>query len=317
MQIVVLDGYTLNPGDLSWSAFEELGQLQVYDRTAPAEIELRVQNTELILTNKVPLSAELINSLPQLKYIGVLATGVNVVDLAAARHREVPVCNVPGYSTPAVAQLVFALLLELTHGVGRHADKVREGKWAASPDFSFTEQPLVELAGKTMGIVGYGAIGKKVADIARAFGMQVVITGREPRNEEGTTWVELDELFRYSDVVSLHCPLTEQTHQLVNRQRLALMKPTAYLINTGRGPLIDEPALAAALTAGQLAGAGLDVLSDEPPAAANPLLTAPNTYVTPHIAWATRSSRQRLMDAVVNNIRAFQAGTPLNVVNGN
>jgi len=321
MKIVVLDGYTLNPGDLDWQGLEALGEVTVHDRT-PKELVLeRAAGAEVLLTNKVVLGREEMERLPQLRYIGVTATGYNVVDTAAARQRGIAVTNVPAYSTASVAQMVFALLLELTQQVGHHAARVREGGWTASPDFCFWERPLVELDGLTMGVVGFGAIGRRVAALARAFGMEVLVHTGHPEKYRGTAegeavrFVGLDELFAASDAVSLHCPLTEATQGMVDARRLALMRPTAYLVNTGRGPLIDEAALAAALDAGRLAGAGLDVLSAEPPPAANPLLTAKNCCITPHIAWATRAARQRLMATAVANVRTFLAGKPQNVVN--
>lgn len=316
MKIVVLDGYAANPGDLDWGPLAALGELTVHDRT-PAVLTLeRAARAQVLLTNKVVLGAREMAALPELRYIGVLATGFNVVDVAAARARGVVVTNVPAYSTPSVAQHVFALLLELTRGAGRHAELVRGGRWCSSPDFAFWATPQVELDGLTFGIVGFGAIGQAVARIARAFGMQVLVSTRTPKPEDWpeVTFVGLDLLFAQADVVSLHCPLTEETRGVVSTERLAAMKPTAYLINTGRGPLVDEAALAAALQAGEIAGAGLDVLSQEPPAADNPLLTAPNCVVTPHLAWATRAARARLLDTAIANVRAFLAGTPQNRV---
>jgi len=321
MKIVVLDGYTLNPGDLGWQTLEELGDCTVHERT-PKELLLeRATGAEILVTNKVVLGAEEIANLPQLRYIGVTATGYNVVDVEAARKHDVTVTNVPAYSTASVAQMVFALLLELTSQVGHHARLVREGRWSASADFCFWDRPLVELDGLTLGIVGFGAIGRRVTTLAKAFGMDVLIHTAHPDKYRGTAegqqvrFVDLDELFRKSDAVTLHCPLTEETRALVDARRIELMKPTAYLINTGRGPLVDEAVLAAALNAGRIAGAGLDVLSAEPPPAANPLLQADNCCITPHIAWATRAARQRLMATTVANIRAFLEGQPQNVVN--
>lgn len=316
MQIVVLDGHTLNPGDLSWAPLEALGPCRVYPRTPPAEVRSRCQAAEILLTNKTILDGQVIRELPELRYVGVMATGYNVVDLAAARARHIPVTNVPAYSTPSVVQLTFALLLELTHHVGLHARGVREGRWSASPDFSYWETPLVELAGRTFGIVGYGNVGRGVAAVARAFGSRVMVHTRTPpaTPPPDVQLVDLPTLFRESDVVSLHCPLTEQTHHLVNRDRLALMKPSAYLLNCGRGPLVDEVALAAALNRGELAGAGLDVLGSEPPASDNPLLAAPRCVITPHIGWATRAARERLLAAVTANVHAFLAGRPTHVV---
>jgi len=310
MKIVVLDGYTANPGDLDWSPLVALGELTVHDRTAAALTLERAAGAQVVLTNKVVLGATELAALPDLRYIGVLATGYNVVDVSAARERGIVVTNVPAYSTPSVAQHVFALLLELTRGAGRHAALVRQGRWSSSPDFAFWEGAQVELAGLTFGIVGFGAIGRAVARIAGAFGMRVLVHTRtpDPAAWPEVTFVGSDELFTTADIVSLHCPLTDETRGLVNAGRLAAMKPTAYLINTGRGPLVDEAALAAALHAGRIAGAGLDVLSQEPPQANNPLLLAPNCVITPHLAWATTASRQRLLDVAVDNVRAFLAG---------
>ncbi len=317
MNIVVLDGYTLNPGDLSWDALRSLGACAIYDRTAREEVVPRSLAADLLLTNKTLLGREAILALPKLRYIGVLATGHNIVDAAAARERAIPVTNVPLYGTRSVAQLTWALLLELTQRVGHHAESVRRGRWSACPDFSYWDFPLLELDGLTLGIVGYGRIGRAVAEAGRAFGMKIVVFSRSrphaPPDE--TNWMELDELFAVSDVVSLHCPLTDSTRHLVNARRLALMKPTALLLNTSRGPLIDEPALAASLNAGQIAGAGLDVLSVEPPPPDHPLLRATNCVITPHLAWATRAARSRLMATAVDNVAAFLRGSPQNVVN--
>jgi glycerate dehydrogenase len=317
MNIVVLDGYTLNPGDLSWNELEELGSCVVHDRTPPDLILERAREADILLTNKTPLTRETIFALPKLKYIGVLATGYNVVDIAAAKERGIMVTNVPDYSTPSVAQLTFALLLELTHRVGHHAQTVRDGKWVRSADFCYWDFPLVELHGKKFGIVGFGKIGRAVAKIADAFGMHVIVHARKKPADlpQHHVFSELNSLFEWSDVVSLHCPLTPETKQLVNAERLALMKPGAFLLNTGRGPLIDEAALADALNKGTIAGAGLDVLSVEPPRADNPLLTAKNCIITPHIAWASRGARERLMEIAVENLRAVARGKPRNVVN--
>jgi glycerate dehydrogenase len=318
MKIVVLDGYTLNPGDLSWGRLEALGECSVYGRTAPEDIVERAGETEIVLTNKTVLSGDIVRRLARLRYIGVLATGYNVVDVEAAGERGIPVTNVPSYGTPSVAQMVFAHLLNLTQHVAHHAQTVRDGRWAACPDFCYWDMPLLELAGTTLGIVGFGRIGRAVAELARAFGMRVIVHDVivPAETPEGCRMVELEEIFREADVLSLHCPLTPRTGKLVNAERLASMKPKAFLINTSRGPLIDEPALAQALNAGRLAGAGLDVLSTEPPAADNPLLTAKNCYITPHIAWATRSARQRLLSIAIDNVAAFIVGRPQNVVNG-
>ena len=314
--IAVLDGHTLNPGDLSWDALESLGKLSVYDRSTPAEVIERSKFSQIVLTNKALLPQSTLAELPQLKYIGVMATGFNVVDVKAADQRGIVVTNVPAYGTNSVAQMVFAHLLNLTQRVGDHAQAVRNGRWASADDWCFWDFPLRELAGKTMGIVGLGRIGRATARLAQAFGMRVIAHNRSqsdwPADVEAA---DLPTVFRTSDVVSLHCPLTDETRHLVNEERLSWMKPTAFLINTSRGPLIDEAALDEALRSGRLAGAGLDVLSVEPPPAENPLVHTGNCYITPHIAWATLSSRQRLMDAVVENVRAFLEGKPRNVVN--
>jgi glycerate dehydrogenase len=315
-RIVVLDGHTLNPGDLDWAGVEALGELVVHARTPAEKIVERAAVADVILTNKTPLTAEIITALPRLRCIVVLATGYNVVDVAAAKARGIPVCNVPGYGTASVAQHVFALLLELTQRAGHHAQTVRDGRWSACPDFCYWDFPLIELAGRTLGIVGYGEIGRAVARIGAAFGMEIIASTRTPRAlEAGVAFVALDELFRRADVVTLHCPLTDDTRGLVNAARLATMKPGAFLINTGRGPLVVEADLADALNTGRLAGAALDVLSVEPPPRGNPLLAAKNCLITPHIAWATRAARTRLMDVVVENLRSFLAGKPQNVVN--
>lgn len=317
MQIVVLDGYTLNPGDLSWGRLEALGTCRTYDRTLPEEVIARAKPADIVLVNKVELPGEIVSRLPKLKYVGVLATGYNIVDVEAARRRNIPVTNVPAYGTDSVAQMVFAHLLNLTQRVGRHAGTVRQGRWTGSQDFCYWDFPLVELAGLTMGIVGFGRIGRATARLATAFGMQVlahdvIVPPDVPQTVETA---DLDRLFRRSDAVSLHCPLTPDTQNLVNADRLALMKRSAFLINTSRGPLVDEWALAEALNSGRIAGAGLDVLSTEPPPSDNPLLSAKNCFITPHIAWATKAARERLLETVVENVRAFLAGRPQNVVN--
>ncbi len=315
--IVILDAFTANPGDLDWSALAQLAPLEIHDRTRPEEIAARAAGATVVLTNKTPLTAATIAALPALRCIGVLATGYNIVDVAAARERGIVVSNVPAYGTASVAQAVFALLLELTHRTGHHANAVREGRWSACPDFSFWDFPLVELTGRTFGVVGYGQIGRAVARIAAAFGMKVIATrsddaaGRDGEVE----LVKMETLFREADVISLHCPLTPKTQGLVNAERLGWMKPTALLINTGRGPLIVEADLAAALNAGQIAGAGLDVLSVEPPPTGHPLLTAKHCLITPHLAWATREARGRLIAIATENVRAFLGGRPQNVVN--
>ena len=315
MNIVVLDGYTINPGDLSWEALEALGACTIYDRTRRDETLERAREADILFTNKTALDREIIEQLPRLKYVGVLATGTNVVDGAAARERGIPVTNVPAYGTATVAQAVFALLLELTNRVGHHDSTVREGRWSRSPDFCYFDYPQIELAGLTFGILGYGAIGRATARIARGFGMNVIVCTRTPVPEEDVRHVTLDELFRQSDVVSLHCPLTPETRDLVNAERLALMKPTAFLINTSRGALIREADLAWALNEERIAGAGLDVLAVEPPLPANPLPGAKNCIITPHIAWAGRRARERCLAIAVDNLRAHLAGQEQNVVN--
>ncbi|HBO42637.1 MAG TPA: glycerate dehydrogenase [Planctomycetaceae bacterium] len=315
-RIVVLDGYALNPGDLSWGEFEALGRLTVHDRSTPVDVLVRAAEADVAMTNKVAFDRRTIDALPRLKYIGVFATGYNVVDLAAAAQRGIVVTNVPAYSTASVAQMVFSHLLNLAQPVAHHAEAVRLGRWTACEDFCFWEKPLIELDGLTMGIVGFGQIGRATARIARAMGMNVLVHDVFPPANpgDGIESVDLDTLFGQSDVVSLHCPLNEQTEKLVDAKRLAQMKPTAFLINTGRGQLVDERALADALNADRIAGAGIDVLADEPPPADSPLLAAKNCHVTPHIAWATRAARARLMTIAAENVRAFLAGNPRNVV---
>lgn len=317
MKIVVLDGYTLNPGDLSWSDLKALGECTIYDRSAPEQIIPRADKAEIILTNKTVLSAESIDCLTKLKFISVLATGYNVVDVEAARRRRIPVSNVPTYGTQSVAQMVFAHLLNLTLHLAHHARTVRDGRWTNCVDFCYWDTPLIELQGLTMGIVGYGRIGQATTRLARAFGMNVIVNDIIKPSElpDGCRMANLENIFRESDVISLHCPLTPQTEKFVSAERLALMKPTAYLINTSRGALIDEQALADALNNDRIAGAGLDVLSTEPPEESNTLLAAKNCHITPHIAWATRAARERLLNISVDNVAAFLAGKPQNVVN--
>ena len=316
MKIVVLDGYGLNPGDLSWDAVSQLGELTVYDRTSSEEVIERSAGAEAILTNKTVITAEIMEALPDLKYIGVLATGYNVVNIDAAREKGIVVTNIPAYSTPSVAQMAFAHILNLAQQVQHHSEEVRKGRWTNNADFCFWDTPLIELREKKIGLVGLGHTGFNTARIAIGFGMQVTAyTSKSslqlpPEIKKRT----LDELFSECDIVSLHCPLTDETKELVNAERLRLMKPTAILINTGRGPLVNEQDLADALNAGKLYAAGLDVLSSEPPKADNPLLTARNCYITPHIAWASLEARTRLMDILVENIKAFQAGKPVNNV---
>ncbi|RAP76315.1 D-2-hydroxyacid dehydrogenase [Paenibacillus montanisoli] len=318
MKIVVLDGYTLNPGDLNWDELGKLGELVVYDRTAREDIVSRAAGAEAILTNKTPFSAETIRSLPGLRYIGVLATGYNIVDTKAAAEHGVAVTNVPDYSTHSVVQLVFALLMEHAYRVSEHSKAVHNGRWSAGPDFTFSLHPLMELAGKTIGIVGYGQIGQQVAKAALAFGMKVVVHTRTEKAVPGLEAVQfmpLDDLFRNSDIVTLHCPLTPETTGLVNARTLGLMKHTAYLINTARGGHIAEQDLADALNNGRIAGAGLDVLSVEPPPVDQPLLNAANCAITPHIGWATVEARSRLMGIAASNLRSFQQGDVRNRVN--
>ena len=316
MKIVVLDGYGLNPGDLSWDAVSQLGELTVYDRTSSEEVIARSAGAEAILTNKTVITAEIMEALPDLKYIGVLATGYNVVNVGAAREKGIVVTNIPAYSTPSVAQMVFAHILNIAQQVQHHSKEVRKGRWTNNADFCFWDTPLIELREKKIGLVGLGHTGFNTARIAIGFGMQVTAyTSKSslqlpPEIKKRT----LDELFSECDIVSLHCPLTDETKELVNAERLRLMKPTAILINTGRGPLVNEQDLADALNAGKLYAAGLDVLSSEPPKADNPLLTARNCYITPHVAWASLEARTRLMDILVENIKAFQAGKPVNNV---
>ena len=317
MTTVVLDGFTLNPGDLSWEALERLGPTQIHDRTPPELILPRAGDATIVLTNKTALTRETLGALPKLKYVGVLATGYNVVDIAFARERGILVTNVPGYGTNSVAQFTFALLLELAHHVGHHSKTVQEGRWSRSADFCYWDSPLLELHSLTFGVIGFGQIGRAAAKLAEAFGMRVVVHNRSRPTDLPSHYgfVSLDDLLRESDVVSLHCPLTPENKQFINAQRLSLMKPTAFLLNTSRGPLLDEQAVANALNEKRLAGAAVDVLSVEPPSADNPLVAARNCLVTPHIAWATRAARARLMDIAIDNIRAFMAGTPRNVVN--
>ena len=318
MKIVVLDGYTLNPGDLDWKELESLGELVVYDRTTPEQFEEHSKDAAVLLTNKALITATNIRNCTGLKYIGVLATGYNIVDVEAARSKGIPVTNVPGYSSYSVAQLALALMLEFCHRVQQHHDAVHEGAWSSCPDFSFSLNPLIELQGKTLGIIGFGNIGQKLADVAAALGMRVIASSRihsDQRHRSNFEWLDVEQVFRQSDFLSLHCPLTPDTQGLVNRKTLSWMKPSAFLINTSRGPLVVEEDLAEALHGGVIAGAGIDVLSKEPPPANNPLLSAPNCLITPHIAWATREARIRLMKGVVNNLKSFLEGNPVNVVN--
>jgi len=316
LKIVILDGFALNPGDLSWDGMKNLGECTFYDRTSPAEVFERAIGADALITNKVVISKALIDQLPQLKYIGVTATGYNVVDIQAAVERKITVTNIPAYSTDSVAQLVFSHILNVANRVELHATSVRNGDWTKSPDFSYSKSAQVELAGKTLGIVGYGQIGQKVAEIGKAFGMKVIFQNRSVKTDlpSGVTQKSLTEVFTESDFISLNCPLTAENKEFVNSALLSKMKPTSVLINTGRGGLISEQNLANALNSGQITAACLDVLSTEPPAGDNPLITAKNCFITPHIAWATFEARQRLLSITVDNLRSFIAGTPKNVI---
>lgn len=317
MQIVLLDGYASNPGDLTLEPLKEMGKVTVYDRTQPSEVVERAHDAEIIVTNKVILTRQTLEQLPNLRLICVLATGYNTIDILAARDLGITVCNVPAYSTDSVAQMVFAQILNMTNRVAHYARQTREGRWSAAPDFCYWDLPVSELAGKTLGIVGLGHIGAKVACIAREFGMDVfAFTSKNstglPDYIQKTT---LDGLLAVSDILTLHCPLTPDTHELINARTLARMKRGALLVNTGRGPLVNEADVAEALASGQLGGYGADVMCSEPPAADNPLFAQPNAFITPHIAWASVEARQRLLNATFDNIRAFQDGHPKNVVN--
>ena len=316
MKIVILDGYTANPGDMSWKELEELGTLTVYDRTKPEETVARAADAEIILTNKVIISREVMAQLPLLKYIGVLATGYNVVDIEAAHERGIIVTNVPAYSTESVAQMVFAHLLTVTNRTEHYAIQNRKGRWTSNSDFCYWDFPHMELAGKTFGIVGLGNIGRRVAEIALAFGMQVKALTSKSANTlpTGIKKADLEELLATSDVISLHCPLTDATRHLINYETLSRMRPSAILINTGRGPLVDDQAIASALAEGQLAAFCADVLTEEPPKADNPLLSQPNAFITPHIAWATQEARTRLLQVAISNVKAFLNAKPQNVV---
>ena len=314
MKIVILDGYTAQPGDLSWQALETLGTLTVYDRTLPHETVARAADADIVLTNKVVISREVMDQLPKLRYIGVLATGYNVVDIQAASERGITVTNVPAYSTESVAQMVFAHLLTVTNRTEHYAIANREGRWSRNPDFCYWDFPHTELAGKTFGIVGLGNIGQRVAQIALAFGMKVKAMSSKPTLPAGIEKVSWEELLATSDILSLHCPLTEHTHHLINSDTLQQMKPTAILINTGRGPLVDDQAVALALSEGRLSAFCADVLTEEPPSTENPLLKQPNAFITPHIAWASKEARIRLIQVATDNVRAFLDGKPQNVV---
>lgn len=316
MKITVLDGYGLNPGDLSWDGMKALGELTVYDRTPAHLTAERGKDSEVLITNKTVIDEDIISRLPKLKYIGVLATGYNVVDVKAAHLHGITVTNIPAYSTMSVVQMVFALILAITNRVEHYTRLNHDGRWSSNPDFCYWDTPLTEIAGKTIGIIGLGNIGKRVADVALAFGMKAVAFTSKDQSEirEGIVKSSLNRLLRESDIVTLHCPLTETTKHIINKDTLSLMKEGAILINTGRGPLIDEYAVADALKNGRLGAFGADVLSTEPPAADNPLLTAPNAFITPHIAWATREARERLMQIATDNLAAFLSGKPANTV---
>lgn len=316
MKIVVLDGHTLNPGDLSWEPLKKLGEVEIYPRTPPDAIISRTDGAQAVLTNKVTLNAGTLAGLKDLRYIGVTATGVDIIDLPAAESRGITVTNVPAYGTDSVAQLTIALLLELCHRAGLHSEAVHEGEWSRSADWSFTRTPQIELAGKTLGVVGFGRIGRRVAAIASALGMSIVASGhhsRQPPYEE-VVWATLEELLMAADVVSLHCPLTAETRGMIDAAKLKMMKHTAFLLNTSRGALIDDRALADALNRGRIAGAGLDALAVEPPPPDNPLFTARNCIITPHMAWATREARERCLRTAVENLIAFRARHPQNLV---
>jgi glycerate dehydrogenase len=316
MKIAVLDGYTLNPGDLSWDGIKELGNCTVYDRTPPEKTVERAQGAGAVFTNKVVFSREVISQLPGLKFIGVLATGYNVVDLKAATEAEIVVTNIPAYSTASVAQMVFSHILHQVQNVSKHADSVKKGEWANSIDFSYRLTPQTELAGKTLGIIGFGQIGQTVAKIGLAFGMHIIFQNRSQKETQlDARQVDLETLLQESDFISINCPLTEENAGFINKTAIGKMKTSAILINTGRGPLVNEKDLAEALNNGRIAGAGVDVLSTEPPASDNPLLSAKNCYITPHIAWATTEARERLMEIATENLKAFLEGKPQNKVN--
>ena len=320
MKIVILDGYSLNPGDLDWSAFSNMGETTIHDRTPvddQEEIIRRIGDSQIVLTNKTPITRAILDRCPAVRYVGLLSTGYNVVDVEAAREKGIPVCNVPGYSTASVAQLTIGLLLEICHRAGHHNQAVHAGRWSESIDYCFWDGTLIELAGKTMGIVGFGSIGQAVGRIAGALGMTVIACGPHPwaMGERPAPYVPLEELLRRSDVVSLHCPLFPETRGLINRKTISRMKEGAILLNTSRGPLLAEQDVADALNSGRLRAAGVDVAETEPIPAASPLLAAKNCVITPHIAWAPLEARRRLMDIAAGNLRAFLAGSPVNAVN--
>jgi len=323
VKIVVLDGYALNPGDLSWEEIEKMGEVEIYERTPDSKILERAEGAEVLLTNKTPLKRETIEALPELKYIGVLATGYNVVDIKAAAENGVVVTNVPTYGTNAVAQFVMALLLEVCHHIGEHNRAVRSGDWTQADDFCFWNYPLIELQGKKLGIIGFGSIGQRTAELAEAFGIKVLVYDRSPQKKindpqiatAAIEFVELSQLYKDSDVISLHCPQTEETAGMINKESIAQMKKGVIIVNTARGGLIIEEDLAAALESGRVQAAAVDVLSTEPPAASNPLLNSDKTIVTPHIAWASQEARQRLMDTVSENLKSYLEGSVINQVN--
>ena len=317
MKIVVLDGHAVNPGDLSWDIIRKFGELEIYDYTAPEDTVSRLQGAKIALTNKTVIDAAVMDACPELKLICVLATGYNVVDCPGAKQRNIPICNVPAYGTDAVAQFTFALLLELCHQVGHHSKAVHDGRWCSNRDFCFWDTPQMELAGKTMGIIGFGRIGRAVGKIAKAMGMQVIAYNRSrcPEGEAIGTYVDLETLLKTADVISLHCPLTEENAGLINQDTLSMMKDGVILLNTARGPLLDEQAVSDALSSGKLRGAAVDVVSKEPMERSNPLLTAPNCIITPHMAWAPTESRQRILNITANSIAAFLDGKPINTVN--
>lgn len=320
MKLVVLDGYTENPGDLSWDALRRFGELTVYERTSDdqSEVAERIKGADIVVANKTPIRAEVINSTGALKYITILATGYDIVDVAAARARGIPVSNVPSYGTAAVAQFAIAMLLEICHHVAHHSETVHAGRWESCDDWCYWDYPLIELAGKTMGIIGFGRIGQQTGRIAKALGMHILATGSRPTDagREIADYVELDELLARSDVISLHCPLFPSTRGIISRENIARMKDGVILLNNSRGALVDEQALADALNSGKVYAAGLDVVSTEPIRGGSPLLKAKNCFITPHISWAPKEARERIMDCTVKNIEAFLDGKPVNVVNG-
>ena len=316
MKLINLDAGALNPGDLSWDVLKQFGQVTLYQKTeSEAEAIARIADHDIVLINKVPITENILNACPNIKLISVQATGYNVVDTAACARRGIPVCNVPDYGTAAVAQFTLALMLELCHNIGHHNQVVHQGKWCQSPTFCFWDTPQMELAGKTLGIIGFGRIGQAVAKLAKAFGMRIITHSRTRRESPDAEFVDMETLIRQSDFISLHCPLFPENAKMVNEEFIGKMKNGAFLINTARGGLVDEDALADALASGKLAGAAVDVVTEEPMKEYNPLLTAPNCIITPHIAWAPKESRQRLLDCCVENIRAFIQGKPRNVVN--